>query len=105
MGPGPPGGEYSLRGTGLAGARCPRVPFGVDREEENRPDLENHLARLDRLAGSLPEGHNVRLLIESAVGSARARDARKAGSDVSRSRSAVEGRISTLQGTIGSLDA
>lgn len=89
----------------MAGARCPRVPFDVDREEENRPDLENHLARLDRLAGSLPEGHNVRLLIESAVGSARARDARKAGSDVSRSRSAVEGRISTLQGTIGSLDA
>lgn len=78
----------------------------MDRGEENLSDLENHLARLDRLAGSLPEGHNVRLLIESAVGSARARDARKAGSDVSRSRSAVEGRISTLlQGTIGGLDA
>ena len=74
-------------------------------KEEDRPDLERHLTQLDRLAQSLPEPHSVRLLIESAVGSARAHRARKAGSDVSRSRSVIEGRISTLGGTISRLDA
>ena len=72
---------------------------------EDRPDLERHLTQLDGLAEGLPEPHSVRLLIESAVGSARARGARKAGSDVSRSRSVIEGRISTLGGTISRLDA
>ena len=72
---------------------------------EDRPDLERHLTQLAGLAEDLPEPHSVRLLIESAVGSVRARDARKAGSDVSRSRSVIEGRISTLRGTLGGLDA
>jgi hypothetical protein len=67
---------------------------------EDSPEVEDHLTRLERLAGSFPEGHMARLLIESAVGSARARDARKAGSDVSRSRSAIEGEISTLHGAL-----
>ena len=66
----------------------------------DRPEVEDHLTRLERLAESLPEGHMARLLIESAVGSVRARDARKAGSDVSRSRSGMEGRISTLRGSL-----
>ena len=60
-------------------------------KEEERPELEEHLARLERLGESLPEGHMARLLIESAVGSARARDASKSGSDVSRCRPAIEG--------------
>jgi len=63
-------------------------------------ELEDHLSRLERLSESWPEGHMARLLIESAVGSVRARDPRKAGSDVSRSRSAMEGRISTLRGSL-----
>ena len=71
-------------------------------KDKDRPEasLEDHLAQLERLAESFPEGHMARLLIESAVGSVRARDARKAGSDVSRSRSAIEGRISTLRGSL-----
>jgi hypothetical protein len=72
---------------------------GVD-----RPELEDHLTRLDRLAESWPEGHMPRLLIESAVGSARARNASKSGSDMSRSRSVMEGRISTLRGSLSRLD-
>lgn len=75
------------------------------KEEDCPEDTERDLERLERLEGSFPEGHIVRLLIESAVGSARARGATKAGSDVSRSRSAIEGRISTLQGAISRLDA
>jgi fructose-1,6-bisphosphatase/inositol monophosphatase family enzyme len=74
-------------------------------KEENRPELEQQLTQLDRLAESLPEGHNVRLLVESAAGSARTRGARRAGSAASRSRSVVEGRISTLRGTISRQDA
>jgi hypothetical protein len=75
------------------------------REVEGRlkaedPELEDHLTRLERLAESFPEGHMVRLLIESAVGSARARDAIKASAEVSRSRSAIEGEISTLRGVL-----
>jgi hypothetical protein len=57
-------------------------------------EVEDHLGRL---AGSWPEGHMARLVIESAVGSARAR---KAYSDVSRSRSTIEGEISTLRGLV-----
>ena len=49
------------------------------------------LAGLERLAGSLPEAHPVRLLAESAVGSARVRGAGYAGSAASRSRSKTEG--------------
>lgn len=74
-------------------------------KEEKSPELEQHLAQLDRLAQSLPEGHNVRLLVESAVGSARTRGARRAGSATSRSRSKTEGRISTLRGTLSRQDA
>ena len=69
---------------------------------EDRPQLEDHLTQLERLAESLPEAHMARLLIESAVGSVRAREARKSGSDVSRARSAIEGRIMTLRGSLSS---
>jgi len=81
------------------------------RKKEDRAELERDLVQLERLEGSFAEGHIVRLLIESAVGSARARGASRAGSDVSRSRSAIEGRVSSLQGAIrrgdgiGSMDA
>ena len=54
-------------------------------------DLEDHLTRLEQLGESFAEGHMARLLVESAVGNARARRAGKAYSDVSRSRSAIEG--------------
>ena len=69
-------------------------------KHEDRPELEGSLARLDRLAQPLPEADRVRWFIESAAGSARSRDARKAGTEVSRSRSAIEGEISTLRGTL-----
>lgn len=49
---------------------------------------------------SFPEGHIARLLIESAVGNVRAREARRAFSEVSGSRSAIEGEISTLRGVL-----
>ena len=70
---------------------------GADNPEAS---LEDRLRRLERLAGSFPEGHMARLLIESAVSSVRVRDVRRAGSDVSRSHSAIEGRISTLRGSL-----
>jgi len=66
----------------------------------DRADLENHLRQLDRLAGSLPEGHIVRQLVEDAAEYARTRGAGKAGSVASRSRSKSEGRISTLRGIL-----
>ena len=69
-------------------------------KEDGRPDLERLLAQLDRLAGPLPETDRIRWFIESAVGSARMDRAGKAGTDVSRSRSAIEGEISTLRGTL-----
>ncbi len=69
-------------------------------KDEDRPDLERTLAQLDRLAQALPEADRIRWFIESGTGSARARDARKAGTDVGRSRSAIEGEISTLRGTL-----
>lgn len=71
-----------------------------ERLRGENPELEGHLTRLERLAGSWPEGHMARLLIESAVGSARTHDATKASADVSRSRSAIEGEISTLRGVL-----
>jgi hypothetical protein len=74
-------------------------------KEKDRSDLEDHLARLERLAESLPEAHTVRLLVEDAVGSARARGAGYAGSAASRSRSKTEGRLSTLRGSLSRQDA
>jgi hypothetical protein len=67
---------------------------------EDSSEVEDHLGRLERLAGSWPEGHMARLVIESAVGSARMHRAGKAYSDVSRSRSTIEGEISTLRGLV-----
>ena len=68
-------------------------------------DLENLLRQLEQLEQSLPEPDPIRLLIEEAVGAARTRDSIKAGSDVSRSRSAIEGEISSLRGAIQSVQA
>jgi hypothetical protein len=75
---------------------------GLERrlKERDRSDLENHLSQLERLAGSLPEDHTVRLLVEEAVQSARARGAGYAGSAASRSRSKTEGRLSSLRGIL-----
>jgi hypothetical protein len=80
---------------------------GLERrlKERDRSDLEEHLGHLERLAESLPEAHPVRLLVESAVGTARARGAGYAGSAASRSRSKTEGRLSTLRGSLSRLDA
>src|SRR5215212_11227781 len=74
-------------------------------KERDRKDLEEHLGNLEQLAGSLPEEHPVRLLVESAVWSARARGAGYSGSAASRSRSKTEGRLSTLRGSLSRLDA
>ena len=68
-------------------------------------DLENLLRQLEQLEQSLPEPDPIRLLIEEAAGAARTRDSIKAGSDVSRSRSAIEGEISSLRGAIQSVQA
>ena len=67
---------------------------------EDRPDLDSQLIQLDQLAETFPEPHMTRLLIESAVHNARTARGSKAGSDVSRSRSAIEGEISTLRGSL-----
>jgi len=69
-------------------------------KEEDSPELGRTIEQLDRLAQPLPEADRIRWFIESAVGSARADRAGKAGTDVSRSRSAIEGELSTLRGTI-----
>jgi hypothetical protein len=74
-------------------------------KERDRSDLEEHLGQLERLAGSLPEAHTVRLLVEDAVRSARARGAGYAGSAASRSRSKTEGRLSTLRGLLDCQEA
>jgi len=66
---------------------------------------EGPLRQLEQLTQSLPAPDPIRQLIESAVGSARTRNAIKAGSDVSRSRSSIEGEISTLQGAIQGIQA
>jgi hypothetical protein len=69
-------------------------------------DLENPLRQLEQLGQSLPQSDPIRLLIEEAVGAARTGDSIKAGSDVSRSRSAIEGEISSLlQGAIQGVQA
>ena len=67
--------------------------------------LQNLLRQLGQLGESLPESDPIRLLIEEAVGAARSGDSIKAGSDVSRSRSAIEGEISSLQGAIQGVQA
>jgi hypothetical protein len=63
-------------------------------------DLQNLLGQLEQLGQSLPQSDPIRLLIEDALGAARTGDSIKAGSDVSRSRSAIEGEISSLRGAI-----
>jgi hypothetical protein len=68
-------------------------------------DLENLLRQLEQLGQSLPESDPIGLLIEEAVGAARTGDSIKAGSDVSRSRSAIEGEISSLRGAIEGVQA
>jgi hypothetical protein len=87
--------------------RARELLAGLERrlKQRDRKDLEDQLGHLERLAGSLPEAHPVRLLVESAVRSARARGAGYAGSAASRSRSKTEGRLSTLRGSLSRLDA
>jgi hypothetical protein len=67
--------------------------------------VEELLSQLEQLERSLPEDDSIRLLIESAVGSARTRSSMKAGSEVTRSRSVVGGEISRLRGTIEGIDS
>jgi hypothetical protein len=67
--------------------------------------LERYLTQLEQVAQSYPENQTTRLLIESAVGSARTRRHGLSSSDVSRSRSSIEGEISTLGGALRSVDA
>jgi hypothetical protein len=87
--------------------RARELLAGLERrlKERDRKDLEEHLGHLERLAGSLPEPHSVRLLAESAVRSVRARGAGYAGSAASRCRSKTEGRLSTLRGSLSRLEA
>jgi hypothetical protein len=87
--------------------RARNLLAGLERrlKERDRSELEEHLGHLERLAGSLPETHTVRMLVEGAVRSARARGAGYAGSAASRSRSKTEGRISTLRGILEREDA
>ena len=68
--------------------------------EQARDLLQEVEGRLRQGDGPEVEDHLARLLIESAVGSARAYRAGKAYSDVSRSRSSIEGEISTLHGVV-----
>ena len=68
-------------------------------------ELESLLTQLEQLGQSLPEPDPIRLLIVGAVEAARTRDSIKAGSDVSRSRSAIEGEISSLRGAIQGVQA
>lgn len=69
-------------------------------KDRDGTQAEDQPTQLERLAQTLPEADRIRWLIESAAGSARADRSAKAGSDVSRSRSAIEGEISTLRGTL-----
>jgi len=69
-------------------------------KKEDGPELERLLSQLDQLAQPFPEADRIRWFIESAAGSARAGRAAKAGTAVSRSRSAIEGEISTLRGSL-----
>ena len=87
--------------------RARELLTGLERrlKEKDRSDLEEHLGRLDQLAGSLPEADIVRLLIDSAIKATITRGAGYAGSAASRSRSVTEGRLSTLRGSLSRLDA
>ena len=87
--------------------RARELLAGLERrlKEKDRSDLEEHLGRLERLAGSLPEADIVRLLIDSAIKATITRGAGYAGSAASRSRSVTEGRLSTLRGSLSRLDA
>ena len=67
-------------------------------------ELGELLRQLEQLGRSLPEEDSIRLLIESAVGSARTRSSMKAGSEVARSRSMIEGEVSSLRGAIQGID-
>jgi hypothetical protein len=69
-------------------------------KEEDGPELERLLSQLDQLAQPLPEADRIRWYIESAAGSARVGRPGKSGTEMSRFRSAVEGEISTLRGTL-----
>jgi len=69
-------------------------------KKEDGPGLEPLLSQLDHLAQPLPEADRIRWFIEAAAGSARAGRQGKAGTEVSRYRSAIEGEISTLRGTL-----
>jgi len=62
-------------------------------KEENLPEVGRYENQLDRLAQSLPEGHAVRQLIESAI------RPEMVGS-VSRARSKLEGEVWTLRGAL-----
>jgi len=62
-------------------------------QEENHPEARRYENQLERLAQSLPEGHSVRLLIESAI------RPEMVGS-VGRARSALEGEVKTLRGAL-----
>jgi hypothetical protein len=87
--------------------RARELLAGLERrlKERDRSDLEEHLGRLEWLAGSLPEAHTVRLLVDSAGKAAITRGAGYAGSAASRSRSKTEGRLSTLRGSLSRLEA
>ena len=87
--------------------RARELLAGLERrlKERDRKDLEEHLGRLEWLAGSLPEAHTVRLLVDSAVKAATTRGAGYAGSAASRFRSKTEGRLSTLRGSLSRLEA
>jgi hypothetical protein len=62
-------------------------------KEENHPELGRRQRQLKQVAQSLPEGHIVRLLIESAIRPERV-------GSVRRARSALEGKVSTLRGAL-----
>ncbi len=72
----------------------------LERRLKHEDDPERLLSRLDQLARPLPEADRIRWFIESAAGSARAGRPGSAGTEVSRSRSALEGEISTLRETL-----
>ena len=80
-------------------ARSPLSELEHRLKKEDGPGLEPLLSQLDHLAQPLPEADRIRWFIEAA-GSARAGRQGKAGTEVSRYRSAIEGEISTLRGTL-----
>jgi hypothetical protein len=69
-------------------------------KDGNPPEVGRYITQLEQLAQSYPAGHTTRLSIESAAESVKENRVGKASSDVSRSRSAIEGQISTLEGAL-----